>query len=142
MGMKQILVMMVVVLVGCSEDTLKAAPVPPASKNIIADNIVDKAIRKELGKPISILTNADLEKVTFLNLHRTQITDVSLKDVAKVQGLKELWLTFTQITDAGLKHVAKLQMLRSLNLSGTNTDVDELKKALPKCRITQFSSSP
>ena len=85
--MKQILVMIitvvaVLVLVGCSEDTRKSAPAPSESKNIIADNIVDKAIRKELGKPISVLTNADLEKVTFLNLHRTQITDEGLKEVA------------------------------------------------------------
>ena len=117
--MKQILVMIitvvaVLVLVGCSEDTRKSTPAPSASKNIIADNIVDKAIRKELGKPISVLTNADLEKVTFLNLHRTQITDASLKEVAKLQKLERLELQATKVTDAG---------------------VAELKKALPNCEI-------
>ena len=118
--MKQILVMIitvvaVLVLVGCSEDTRKSAPAPSESKNIIADNIVDKAIRKELGKPISVLTNADLEKVTFLNLHRTQITDASLKEVAKLQKLEWLYLSATQITEEGKA---------------------ELKKALPKCFIS------
>ena len=140
MGMKQILVVMAaVVLVGCSLATRKAAPVPPASKNIIADNIVDKAIRKELGKPISELTNADLEKVTFLNLHRTHITDVSLKDVAKVQGLKELWLAFTQITDAGLKHVAKLQKLEVLYLGHTQITDDGLKKLVKFQKLEKLS---
>ena len=115
--MKQILVMMVAVLVGCSNDARKATPdsAPPASKNIIADNIVDKAIRKELGKPISALTEADLEKVTSLDLEYTQITDAGLKEVAKLQQLTLLDLGFTKITKEG---------------------VTELKKALPNCKIT------
>ena len=90
--MKQILVMIitvvaVLVLVGCSEDTRKSTPAPSASKNIIADNIVDKAIRKELGKPISALTEADLEKVTYLDLSNTKITEEGLKELAKLQNL-------------------------------------------------------
>ena len=159
--MKQILVMMAV-LVGCVEDTRKAVPIPPASKNIIADNIVDKAIRKELGKPISGLTNADLAKVTYLDLsntkiteeglkelaklqnltkialRRTKITDEGLKEVAKLQNLIELDLQMTKITDAGLKEVAKLQKLKFIILSGTEitkSSAAELKKALPNCRI-------
>ena len=116
--MKQILVMMTVValVVGCSNDTRKATPdsAPPASKNIIADNIVDKAIRKELGKPISALTEADLEKVTSLDLEYTQITDAGLKDVTKLQKLGALFLYRTQVTEAG---------------------VAELKKALPNLAI-------
>ena len=56
MGMKQILVMMAaVVLVGCGEDTRKAAPKKaPSAEEIavsIADPIVEKAIRKSLKKP-------------------------------------------------------------------------------------------
>ena len=142
--MKQILVMIitvvaVLVLVGCSEDTRKSTPAPSASKNIIADNIVDKAIRKELGKPISVLTNADLEKVTFLNLHRTQITDASLKEVAKLQKLERLWLFGTQITDVGLKDVAKLQKLTHLDLRRTKITDEGLKEVAKWQQLERLS---
>ena len=149
MGMKQILVMMAaVVLVGCGEDTRKATPdsAPPASKNIITDNIVDKAVRKELGKPISGLTNADLAKVTCLDLSYTKITDAGLKEVVKLQQLEWLSLWKTQITDAGLKDVAKLQELEILFLTDTQItdaglkDVAKLQKLewleLPTTQIT------
>ena len=181
MGMKQILVMMVaVVLVGCGEytpetsqaaeaeaqvaikPTLDPESAPPADEKLIADAIVEKAIRRSLKKPEGELTEADLEKVIRLDLDRTQITDVGLKDVAKLQQLRYIDLTETQITDAGLKEVAKLQKLEGLNLRETQiTDeglkdlaklqklellalegtkvtkagVAELKKALPNCDI-------
>ena len=47
-----------------------------------------------------------------------------------------------QITDVGLKEVAKLHQLTELNLSWckriTDAGVAELRKALPKCRIIHF----
>ncbi len=137
--MKQILVMMAaVVLVGCSKDA--PTPDPPVEKKIIviADPIVEKAIRFELDKPAGEFTEEDLAKVTFLSLWDTQITDEGLKDVTKLQKLEKLNLLNTQITDAGLKEVAKLQNLEELDLSGTQvTDGGgaELKKALPNCWI-------
>ncbi len=63
---------------------------------------------------------------------------MGLKEVAKLQQLKTLWLDGTQITDAGLKDVAKLQQLETLNLDATKitqAGVAELKKTLPKCII-------
>ena len=106
MGMKQILVMMaVVVLVGQSV---------VADDKLIADPIVEKAIRGELKKPEGELTEADLAKVTRLDFNDTQITDVGLKEAAKLQELTSLVLNDTHITDAG---------------------VAELKKALPNCDI-------
>ncbi len=163
--MKQILVMMaVVVLVGCFNDTRKTAPkkAPLAIKNIIADPIVEKAIRKSLKKPEGELTEADLVNVIELILADTQITDEGLKEMAKLQrletlqlsytrvtdaGIKELaksqqlgtlFLTDTQITDAGLKDVAKLQKLKMLRIRGTKVTkagMTELKEALPNCKI-------
>ena len=47
-----------------------------ADKKLITDPIVEKAILKELKKPISYLTKADLEKVTELSLYNNQLTDV------------------------------------------------------------------
>ena len=134
MGMKQILVMVAVVLVGCG--TTKIDPNAPAN---IADPIFEKAVRKSLKKPEGELTAGDLEKVTSLSLWATKITDEGLKEVAKLQELRQLFLVKTQITDAGLKEVAKMQLLTFLNLRATQvTDagVAELKKVLhPNCNI-------
>ena len=191
MGMKQILVMMTaVVLVGCGEKPASSTPksepkipapsqaaeaeaqvtptpspdpVSQADEKLIADPIVEKAVRESLEKPKGEITEADLEKVTRLQLGLTKITDAGLKDVAKLQKLTFLGLFFTEITDAGLKDVAKLQKLEILDLEGTqitdaglkevaklqnlwhltikNTKITkasmaELKKALPNCEIS------
>ena len=80
---------------------------------------------------------AKLQQLTSLNLPG-QITDAGLKEVAKLQQLRELDLP-SQITNAGLKEMAKLQQLRELDLRGCNQITDEavaeLKKALPNCEI-------
>ena len=155
MGMKQILVMMAaVVLVGCGKDTPETSqaaeaepqvaskptpePVSPADEKLIADPIVEKAVRKKLKKPEGELTEADLEKVTGLELGGTQITDEGLVEVAKLRQLEGLGLTGTKIRDEGLKEVAKLQKLEDLYLNNTKVTkagVAELQKALPNCKI-------
>ena len=124
--MKQLLLIFaMVVLVGCSNDTpetsqsaeaepqvaSKPTPVSPADEKLI----VEKEIRRSLKKPKGELTEADLEKVTRLDLHDTKITDAGLKELAKLQKLAELYLNdVREVTKAG---------------------VAELQKALPNCRI-------
>ena len=157
---KTILMICAVVLVGCGTTP---EPTNTTPEKLIANPIVEEAIRFELNKPKGELTKADLEKVTFLNLFNTKITDVGLKEVAKMQQLEGLGLGYTQITDAGLKEVAKCTQLTNLDLEATQiTDVGlkevakleqlewlglshckqitksgvaELKKVLPKCKI-------
>ena len=75
---------------------------------------VEQAIRKNLKMPVGDLTKADLEKVSVLYLTNPDITDVGLKELVKLQELKELWLGSIKITDAGLA---------------------ELQLALPDCEI-------
>jgi len=109
-----------------------------ANDKLIADPIVEKAIRLQYKKPEGNITKADLENVYELNLGDTQITDAGLKDVAKLQNLEELDLENTQITDEGLKEVAKLQRLMYFYLHSTKATkkgMTELKKALPNCEI-------
>ena len=51
------------------------------------------------------------------------------------------YLTNTQVTDAGLGHLKGLAKLQELNLmltQVTDAGVDDLQKALPKCRIHHF----
>ena len=149
--MKQIvLILAVVALVGCEK------------KPLIADPIVEKAIRERLKKPEGELTKADLansqlyqlylgdtkttdaglkeaaklQQLTLLSLSGTQSTDVGLNEVAKLQQLSCLLLNRAQITDAGLKEIAKLQQLEAVSLCSTQitaAGVVELQKALPKC---------
>ena len=109
-----------------------------ADEKLIADPIVEKAIRRQIGKPNGGLTKVDLAKVTMLALRSTKITDAGLKDIAKLQELIGLWLNGTDITGAGLMDTAKLQKLIHLNLDGTKiTDkkATELVKALLNCKI-------
>jgi hypothetical protein len=134
-GMKQVLLMIAVVaLVGCGEKaTSKVVP-----EKLIANPIVEEAIREALKKPTGEFTKVDLEKVRQFNLTETKITDAGLKDIAKLQNLTDLDLSRNQITDAGLKDIAKLQNLKGLDLNFTKiTDagVAKLRKALPKCDI-------
>ena len=122
----------------CAVVALVGQSVVADDKPLIADPIVEKAIRRSLNKPTGELTEADLEKVTRLFLNGAQITDAGLKEVAKLQNLTRLYLSDTKITDAGLKDVAKLQQITVLYLQGTKitkAGVAELKKALPNCKI-------
>ena len=84
-------------------------------EKLIADPIVEKAIRKSLKKLTGELTKTDLVKVTILNMDNTQITDEGLKELAKLQKLESLSVIGTKVTKAG---------------------VAELKKALPNCLIS------
>ena len=94
-GMKQILLMMAMVLVGCSNDVRKAEPlpasepVPQVKEKVItfADPIVEKKVRKAVNKPEGELTEKDAGAVEDLHLEGTQISDEGLKDVVKLRGL-------------------------------------------------------
>ena len=159
--------LMIVVVMGCGKKTPQTPPESiPTPKGELKETEppkgpIESAIRKELKKPNGELTKEDLEKVTFLNLDNTKITNAGLKELAKLQQITRLWLFNTQITDAGLKEVAKLKQLEGLNLvrtqitntglkevaklkqlevlylfhSNHTAGVAELQKALPKCRI-------
>ena len=101
----------------------------------IADPIVEKAIRKSLKKPTGELTEADLEKVTGLDLYNNQLTDV--KDLEKLPQLKALDLSSNKLTSVnGLEKLTQLTMLNlEDNPDLAKAQIAGLKKALPKCRI-------
>ena len=78
------------------------------------EDVIEKAIRKELFKPTGELTKEDLEKVTLLSLVDNKLTEVP-------------------------KELEKLTKLEGLNLQYnpdlTKAQIDELQKALPNCTI-------
>jgi len=120
-----------VALVGCGESKEeKAAKAQAAAEEAktaaedkaaaeakaVADwKVIEKAIRKELKKPTGELTEADLEKVTSLNLAGNQLTEIP-KGLEKLTQLRKLFL----FPNPGL----------------TEAQIEELHKALPRCVIT------
>jgi hypothetical protein len=131
--MKQLLLICAVVaLVGCGESKEEKAA---KAKTVEEAYVLEVAIRKEIEKPTGELTDVDLEKVTYLNLGGNHLTEV--KGLEKLTQLKELYLQANQLTD--VKGLEKLTNLEGLYLEGnpdlTKAQIDELKKALPKCKI-------
>ena len=122
-----ILLFAVVVLVGQS--------VMADEKPLIADPIVQKAIRERIKKPTGELTKADYRKVTKLSLLGNQLT--SVKGLEKLTRLKSLNLRANQLTN--VKGLEKLMQLEDLWLEDnpdlTKAQIDELQKALPNCYI-------
>ena len=148
-AMKQLLLICAVVaLVGCS----------PTVE--IADPIVEAAIRnhRAVKKPTGELTEADLEKVTELELKQNQLTDVP-KGLEKLTKLRSLYLSHNQLTNVkGLENLTQLKVLsftlnKLTSVKGlenltqlktlyikdnpdlTKAQIAELQKALRKCRI-------
>ncbi len=108
------------------------------ARQLITDPIVEREIRRQLGKPEGELTKTDLGKVRELILIGTKLTDEGLEEVAKLKNLSKLSLQVTDITDEGLKEVAKLTNLEKAQLYETNVTAEgvaELQKALPDCKI-------
>ena len=154
--MKQILLMIAVVM----GQSVLAADKKPLTKEESA-KVIEAAIREDLEKPTGELAKADLEKVTKLHLGDNHLTDVKglekltqlrvlhldrnqltdVKGLEKLTQLTRLYLALNKLTDVkGLEKLTKLERLVLMyNLDLTKAQMAELKKALPKCKI---SSSP
>ena len=123
------------------QETKNSEPPVTATTKLITDPIIEKAIREALSTPFrkftGELTKADLEKVTKLYLYRKQLSEVP-KGLEKLTKLKQLDLENNQLTD--VKGLEKLNQLTKLSLyhipNLTKVQIDELQKALPKCKIS------
>ena len=118
----------------CLSLPLIGADKKPLTKEESA-KVIEAAIRKVAKKPAGELTKADLEKVTVLELYQNQLTDV--KGLEKLTKLEVLDLSDNQLTE--VKGLEKLTQLTGLTLKNnpdlTKAQIDELQKALPKCKI-------
>jgi Leucine-rich repeat (LRR) protein len=135
--MKQILLILAVVaLVGGCASTPEDVPNSLKAKAAI-EAAIEAAIRKAAKKPTGKLTEADREKVTTLQLFGEKLTEVP-KGLEKLTQLKDLNLNSNKLTD--VKGLEKLTQLTSLSLSSnpdlTKAQIAQLKKALPKCKIS------
>ncbi|GAB5474917.1 MAG: ribonuclease inhibitor [Maribacter sp.] len=134
---------------GLDKNTVLSREVPPANQTTIDSLIDDGFIINRLmkdnylleanfslsEKPIA-LSSLDLltdlkEQLIWLDLSNTQLTDASLKKIARLDNLMKLNLSGNPITDKGLQHLAQLTHLESLNLY--HTEVSEgVLELLPK----------
>ena len=93
----------------------------------------------ELNLEVNKLTNVTglgtLTKLEKLFLDDNQLTDVN--GLEKLDQLKSLFLQYNKLTDVkGLEKLTKLERLAlNFNPDLTKAQIDELKKALPKCII-------
>ena len=102
-------------------------------------DVIEKEIRKAVNRPRGELNQSFLEEVTQLDIAEYQLTDVS--SLAGLKNLKTLYLDNNQLTDIsplmGFTQLKSLSLLFNPNL--TKVEIDNLQKALPKCKI---SSNP
>ena len=78
-------------------------------------------------------------EIEVVNLFNEPVPDHVLKVTGRFHDLKVLELGRCEITDTGLKEVAKLENLKEVWLHGariTYVGRTQLQKALPKCKIT------
>ena len=146
----------------CLSLPLIGADKKPLTKEESA-KIIETAIRKAAKKLTGELTKADYEKVRGLFLRFNQLTEAP-KGLEKLPQLKQLHLEHNQLTDVtglekftqltflnlnsnkltSVKGLEKLTQLRYLNLRSnpdlTKAQINELQKALPKCKI--YSNPP
>jgi Leucine-rich repeat (LRR) protein len=128
--MKYFLLMIAgVALVGCGKEGERLLPPEPpkaAPEKLMADPIIEKAIRGDLNKPTGELTKADLEKVRELYLGDSQLTEVP-RGLERLTQLKSLFLTANQLTN--VKGLEKLTQLEELLIDANQlTNVTGLEK--------------
>ena len=102
-------------------------------------DVFEYAIRETLEKPEGELTKADLEKLTYLTLHRNRLTELP-KSLEKLTQLTHLWLNSNQLTN--LKGLEKLTQLKHLYLQSNQlTNVKELEK-LTRLKVLCLDYNP
>ena len=78
------------------------------------------------------------ERLRFLLLKNSQITDAGLAAIGGIKNLEFLDLESTQVTDVGLEHLSSLTKLSYLSLAGTRVTAAalvDLRRARPNCMI-------
>ncbi|MDF1825509.1 MAG: hypothetical protein P1U68_12755 [Verrucomicrobiales bacterium] len=80
-------------------------------------NVINAA--KDFGDDQLALLEPVADRIVWLDLARSQITDNGLKVVSKMNALERLHLENTSVTDEGITHLGNLTGLEYLNLYNT-----------------------
>lgn len=92
--------------------------------------------REAIDEAISHLK--DLRHVKWLRLWDIPVTNSIVDSLARLPELQELEIDYCIIADAEFKQLSRLSRLRYLGIPDFLVDsprIDELQRALPKCKI-------
>ncbi len=97
-------------------------------------NVINAA--KDFGDEQLQLLEPVAERIVWLDLARSQVTDEGMKTVGRMTALERLHLENTAITDSGIARLASLPNLEYLNLYGTKVGngIFETFAKLPKLK--------
>jgi len=112
-----------------------------AENGIIADNVLERAIRLEIEKPDGLLTKDDLAKLTKLTasgLFNREIVVMNLDGIQYCINLEELDLSWNDIDDIG--KLSGLIKLTSLDIK-YNKEISNLEPVagLPELKVLKMS---
>jgi hypothetical protein len=105
------------------------------------DKLVNISLQETPITDAGLVHLKNLAAIKILQLENTEIGDAGLEHLKNLKNLHHLSLRGTRITDTGLKHLLALESLQVLGISGTaisNDGVAQLKRALPRCRISAY----
>ena len=124
--MKTLFAALLALMLGMGQSGLAANKKPKIIPNSPkAKAAIEKEIRFRLDKPKGTITEADLRKVTALDLNRKKISDVA--DLKGLKQVKWLWLNSNQIHD--ISALKELREITSLHLESSQLgDTDSLKE--------------
>lgn len=91
----------------------------------------------------TLATLPQLEKLEWLDLTQTAVTDAGLANLDRFPGLKQLFLTGTGITDRSLAEIAKVTSLEELDLSATRVTSRGIATlaALPNLKVLNLNDT-
>ena len=126
----------------CGKKEERSLPLEPhkgAPAKLITAPIVERIIQGKLKHdPKKELTEADLDKVTRLNIESAQLTDV--KGLEKLTKLEHLSLSGNQLIDVeGLENLTQLERLDLT--SNLLTDVPKGLEKLPQLRTLSLNNN-
>lgn len=112
-----------------------------AESGIIADNVLEQAIRMQLEKPDGVLTKDDLAKLTKLSASGLMDREIVVRNLEGIQyctNLEELDLSWNEIDD--IDELSHLTKLTSLDIK-YNKKISNLKPVagLPELKVLKIT---
>jgi hypothetical protein len=85
-----------------------------------------------------LLALRELPRLRWLSISGRAVTDRGCRTLTEFSALEELHIASRSIHDEGLRELARLKNLHMLHVSASASEsaFAELRRALPKCRIT------
>jgi len=88
---------------------------------------------------------SQLSRLVELSLNSTKVGDAGIDEITGLVALESLDLGGSQISDRALRKLVGLTQLKALDVSNTKVSragIDQLRKALPGCRVKQEENDP